>query len=80
MSIVQKETALPVHRMVSFKVGLTEESKQFALEVYEVKDTTQCEKVQLPMAEVDGDNEEEEEEEEEEIKLKHSMTTRYSAK
>ena len=68
-----------MRRTLSFDVGLTEESKWLALKVYEVKDTIRVEKVQLPMAKVDGDNEEEEEEEEE-IELQHSMTTTYSAK
>jgi len=71
--VVQKETALPVRRTVSFDVGLTGESKRFALEVYEVKDAIRVEKVQPPGAEVDGDNEEEEEEEE--IEIKHKTVT-----
>ncbi|EDQ99423.1 uncharacterized protein LACBIDRAFT_192317 [Laccaria bicolor S238N-H82] len=66
--VVQKETALPVRRTVT----LTEESKRFALEVYEVKDTIRVEKVQPPKAEVDGDDEEEEEEE---IEIKHKTVT-----
>ena len=72
--VVQKETALPVRRTVSFDVGLTEASKRFALEVYEVKDAIRVEKVQPPKAEVDGDDEEEEEEEEE-IEIKHKTVT-----
>lgn len=72
MPVVQKETALPVRRTVTFDVSLTEESKRFALEVYEVKDTIRVEKVQPPKAEVDGDDEEEEEEE---IEIKHKTVT-----
>ena len=42
---VQKETALSVCKKVSFVIGLLEELKRFALEVYEVKDTIWVEKV-----------------------------------
>ncbi|EDR07222.1 uncharacterized protein LACBIDRAFT_298890 [Laccaria bicolor S238N-H82] len=49
--ILQKETSLPVRRTVSFDVGLTEESKRFAFEVYDVEDAIRVEKMQLPMAE-----------------------------
>jgi heat shock protein 1/8 len=65
--VVQKETALPGCRTVSFDVALPEESKRFALEVSEVKDDIRVEKVQ---ADVDGDNQEDEEDEEIEIKRK----------
>ncbi|KAF9473533.1 actin-like ATPase domain-containing protein [Pholiota conissans] len=65
--VVQKETALPVRRIVSFDVEVTEGSKRIAFEVWEVKEGIRVEKVvqsSLPSS----DDEDDEEPEETEIK------------
>ncbi|CAA7263618.1 unnamed protein product [Cyclocybe aegerita] len=65
--IVQKETALPVRRVVSFEVGLSEQSKRIAFEVWEVKEGIRIEKVAPPKSsdpeDADDDDDEPEEEE-----------------
>jgi len=72
--IVQKETALPVRRIVSFEVGLTESSKRIAFELWEVKDGIRVEKIIPPKA--DSFEDDEEEEEPEEIEVKHRTLTK----
>jgi heat shock protein 1/8 len=65
--VVQKETALPVRRIVSFDVEVTEASKRIAFEVWEVKEGIRVEKV-VPPSQPSSDDEEDEEPEETEIK------------
>lgn len=73
--VIQKETALPVRRAVTFDVSLTEESKRFALEVWEVKEGYRIEKVQASQNDSSEDDDEDEPEEEE---LKHRTITKES--
>jgi len=70
--VVQKETALPVRRIVSFDVGLTAESKRVAFEVWEVEEGIRVEKVIPPKSSDDDD----EEEEPEELEIKHRTLTK----
>jgi len=70
--VVQKETALPVRRAVAFDISLTEESKRFAFEVWEVKEGYRIEKVPASPSDDDDDDEPEEEE------LKHRTITKES--
>jgi heat shock protein 1/8 len=65
--IVQKETPLPVRRVVSFDAGLTEFSNRIAFEVWEVKEGIRIEKAVPPNLEHDDD----EEDEPDEIETKH---------
>lgn len=62
--IVPKETALPARRIVSFDVGLTEQSKKFAFEVWEVEEGIRIEKITPPKRDDDDEDEEEDETEE----------------
>lgn len=71
--VVQKETALPVRRIVSFDVGLTAESKRVAFEAWEVEEGIRVEKVIPPKS---LDNEDEEDEEPEELEIKHRTVTK----
>ena len=45
MMVIQKETALPARRIVSFNVELTNYPKRIAFEVWEVKGYIRVEKV-----------------------------------
>jgi heat shock 70kDa protein 1/2/6/8 len=75
--VVRQETALPARRTVAFDVGLTE-SKRFAFEVWEVKESIRVETVLPPKLEngdIDDGNEEEEEEEEE-LEVKHRVISK----
>ncbi|KAL0959106.1 hypothetical protein HGRIS_014403 [Hohenbuehelia grisea] len=70
--IVLKETPLPARRTVRFDVGLSDASKKFAFEVWEVSEGIRVEKVKPPkVVYSDDEGEPEEEEEEEEIDVKH---------
>lgn len=72
--VVQQETALPARRTVAFDVGLAEESKRFAFEVWEVRESIRIEKVLPSKLENGGaDDADEEEEEEEELEVKHRV-------
>ena len=64
--VIQKETALPARRIVSFDVELTDSSKRIAFEVWEVKEGFRVEKI-IPSK----SDEDEEEEEEDEVEVKH---------
>ena len=66
--VIQKETALPARRIVSFDVELTDDSKRIAFEVWEVKEGIRVEKV-VPSK--SDDDEDEDEDEEDEIEVKH---------
>ncbi|KAF8154933.1 Hsp70 protein-domain-containing protein [Crassisporium funariophilum] len=65
--VVQKETALPVRRIVSFDAEVTESSKRIAFEIWEVKEGIRIEKV-IPDKQ---DSDDDDEEEEDEIEVKH---------
>ena len=65
--IVQKETALPVRRIVSFEVGLTESSKRIAFEVWEAQEGIRVEKFTPSGSPSDEDDDEEPEE----VEVKH---------
>ena len=67
--IVQKETALPARRIVSFEVGLIESSKRIAFELWEVSEGVRIEKV-TPVRS-DPSSEDEDEDEVEEVEVKH---------
>ena len=67
--VIQKETALPARRIVSFDVELTDESKRIAFEVWEVKEGIRVEKI-IPSTSDDSDSEDEEEQEEVEVKYR----------
>jgi molecular chaperone DnaK (HSP70) len=73
--VVQQETALPARRTVAFDVRLTEESKRFAFEVWEVKESIHVEKVVPPKLE-NGDAEDAEDEQEEELEVKHRVISK----
>jgi heat shock protein 1/8 len=64
--VIQKETALPARRIVSFDVELTDDSKRIAFEVWEVKEGIRVEKIMPPKSDEDED-----EDEEDEIEVKH---------
>ncbi|KDR73184.1 hypothetical protein GALMADRAFT_72563 [Galerina marginata CBS 339.88] len=72
--VVQKETALPVRRVVSFDVGLTAESKRIAFEVWEVSEGIRVEK--LTPAQSTPSDEDDDDEEPEEIEVKHRTVTK----
>jgi molecular chaperone DnaK (HSP70) len=72
--VVQKETALPVRRVVSFDVGVTTESKRIAFEVWEVDEGIRVEKVIPPK--YSDDEDEDEDEEPEEVEVKHRTLTK----
>jgi len=63
--VIQKETALPARRIVSFDVELTDDSKRIAFEVWEVKEGIRVENVP-PQSDDDED-----EDEEDEMEVKH---------
>ena len=64
--VIQKETALPARRIVSFDVELTDDSKRIAFEVWEVKEGIRVEKI-MPQKY----DEDEDEDEEDEVEVKH---------
>ncbi|KAF9023580.1 actin-like ATPase domain-containing protein [Hymenopellis radicata] len=68
--VLLKETLLPARRVVNVDVTLTEASKTFGFELWEVEEGIRIDKVKPPKVEY-SDDEEEEEEEEEEIEEKH---------
>jgi len=65
ISVIQKETALPARRIVSFDVELTDDSKRIAFEEWEVKEGIRVERIMPPKSD------EEDEDEEDEIEEKH---------
>lgn len=71
--VMQQETALPARRTVAFDVGLAEESKRFAFEVWEVRESIRVEKVLAPKLDIDDGDEEEEEEE---LEVKHRVISK----
>ncbi|KAF5356430.1 hypothetical protein D9758_009501 [Tetrapyrgos nigripes] len=75
--VVLKETALPARRSVTFDVELSDESKRFAFELWEVSEGIRIEKVKPPKVELsDDEGADEEEEEEEEVEVKHKTVTK----
>jgi len=64
--VIQKETALPARRIVSFDVELADNSKRIAFEVWEVKEGIRVEKIIPPKSDEDEDDEDEEE-----VEVKH---------
>ena len=69
--VIQKETALPARRIVSFDVELTDDSKRIAFEVWEVKEGIRVEKIIPPKSDEDED-----EDEEDEIEVKHKTLSK----
>ena len=69
--VIQKETALPARRIVSFDVELTDDSKRMAFEVWEVKEGIRVEKIMPPKSDEDED-----EDEEDEIEVKHKTLSK----
>ncbi|KAK7457252.1 Hsp70 protein that interacts with Zuo1p [Stygiomarasmius scandens] len=76
--VVLKETALPARRSITFDVTLSDESKRFAFELWEVEEGIRVEKVKPPKPDLSEDDEPlaDEEEEEEEIEVKHKTITK----
>lgn len=72
--VVLKETALPVRRIVSFDVEVTEASKRIAFEVREVKEGIRVEKIVQEASPSDEDDEDDEGPEE--IEVKHRTLTK----
>lgn len=68
--VVFRETPLPARRTITFDVALTEESKRFAFEVWEVQESIRVEKVKPEKVEYSDDEGDDEEEEEVEVKYK----------
>ncbi|KAE9387223.1 hypothetical protein BT96DRAFT_1025940 [Gymnopus androsaceus JB14] len=66
--LVPAETVLPTRRTATFDIGLSEQSKRFAFEFWEVSEGIRVEKVVPPKGEAVDD---EDEEEEEEVEVKH---------
>ncbi|PPQ80058.1 hypothetical protein CVT25_001487 [Psilocybe cyanescens] len=77
--VVQRETALPVRRIVALDVGVEEGSKRVACEVWEVVEGIRTEKVAPPKSSDDeDDDEDDEEEEEEEVEVKHRTLAKHA--
>ncbi|RXW19695.1 hypothetical protein EST38_g6170 [Candolleomyces aberdarensis] len=68
--VVQKETALPARRILQLEVGLTQDSKRVAFEVWEVKEGIRVEKVKVEAEPLSDGEDEEQEDEFEEVKHK----------
>ncbi len=68
ITVLSKDTPLPARRIISFDATLTEESKKFAFEVWEIEEKVRIDKVKLEKLELSDDEEEEEEDEYEEQK------------
>ena len=64
--VIQKETALPARRIVSFDVELTDNSKRIVFEVWEINEGIRVEKAIPPKFDEDEDDDEEDE-----IEVKH---------
>ncbi|KIM37662.1 hypothetical protein M413DRAFT_448433 [Hebeloma cylindrosporum] len=71
--VVQKETALPVRRIVSLDIALTAESKRVAFEAWEVEEGIRVGTVIPPKTSSEEDEDEEDEEPEE---IKHRTLTK----
>ncbi|KAE9387226.1 hypothetical protein BT96DRAFT_1005337 [Gymnopus androsaceus JB14] len=71
--LVPAETVLPARRTATFDIGLSEQSKRFAFELWEVSEGIRVEKVVPPKGEAVDD---EDEEEEEEVEVKHKTLTK----
>ncbi|KAK0186750.1 Hsp70 protein-domain-containing protein [Armillaria mellea] len=65
ITVLWKDTPLPARRIISFDATLTEESKKFAFEVWEIEEKIRIDKVKLEKVELSDDEEEEEDEYEE---------------
>ncbi|THU93426.1 actin-like ATPase domain-containing protein [Dendrothele bispora CBS 962.96] len=74
--VILKETTLPARRSITFDVQLSDESKRFAFELWEVSEGIRVEKVKPPKVELSDAEEDEEEEEEEEIETKHKTISK----
>lgn len=74
--IVQKETALPARRTVSFEVGLTESSKRITFELWESTEGIKIEKVASQKPDPSSEDEGDDEDEVEEIEVKHRTLTK----
>ncbi|KAF8906352.1 Hsp70 protein-domain-containing protein, partial [Mucidula mucida] len=74
--VLLKETLLPARRIVNVDITLTEASKQFGFELWEVEEGIRIEKVKPPKVEYSDD--EGDEEEEEEIEEKHKEVKRVA--
>ncbi|TFK26072.1 dnaK-type molecular chaperone bipA [Coprinopsis marcescibilis] len=73
--VVQKETALPVRRVLQLEIGLTAESKRFAFEVWEIKEGIRVEKIKSEPIERDAEDEEDDEEPED-TEIKHKIVSK----
>jgi hypothetical protein len=75
--IIQKETALPARRIVSFEVGLAESSKRIAFELWEINEGIRIEKITPPRSDPSSEDEEGDDEDQvEEIEVKHRTLTK----
>src|SRR5258705_95553 len=74
--IIQKETALPARRIVSFEVGLTESSKRIAFELWEVSEGIRIEKITSSRSTPSSDDEGDDGDEVGEIEVKHRTLTK----
>lgn len=75
--IVQKETALPARRIVSFEAGVTETSKRIAFEVWEVSEGIRIEKTTRSRSDPSSEDEESEEDDRvEEVEVRHRTFTK----
>ncbi|KAJ3837505.1 Hsp70 protein-domain-containing protein [Lentinula raphanica] len=70
-------TTLPARRTATFDIGLSEESKRFAFELWEITESIQVEKI-IPPKEETSDADDEEDEEEEDVEVKHKTITKES--
>lgn len=68
MTVLSKDTPLPARRIATLDAALTDESKKFAFEVWEIEEKVRIDKVKLEKLELSDDEEEEEEDEYEEQK------------
>ncbi|KAF8823212.1 hypothetical protein HHX47_DHR10000100 [Lentinula edodes] len=72
--LVLAETTLPARRTATFDIGLSEESKRFAFELWEVSEGIRVEKISP--AKVSPSDAEDEDEEEDEEEIKHKTITK----
>ncbi|KAJ4469207.1 Hsp70 protein-domain-containing protein [Lentinula aciculospora] len=76
--LVLAGTTLPARRTATFDIGLSEESKRFAFELWEVSEGIRVEKIKPVQEETPNAEDEDEEEEEEDIEVKHKTITKDS--
>ncbi|KAJ3992348.1 Hsp70 protein-domain-containing protein [Lentinula boryana] len=74
--LVLAGTTLPTRRTATFDIGLSEESKRFAFELWEITEGIRVETIK-PVKEETPDTEDEEEEEED-VEVKHKTITKES--